>query len=233
MRPSRPTTRARSPSCSTNIPAATASPFTPCARARPVPAALCRSTCSCRTPGPSLRRTSCRKRSRRVSARECLALRSTRISSRSRTPPPTKTRASTDRVLKRFRSFPQDKLLDFAGRRGRHRPEDDFPRNLEVRQILAAPVDIFRLGGAAAGLELHESTRRLAPFLVGPRHHRRQMGGGMLVERDLDFHRGNVLPAGNDDVLLAVLDLDVMARVPHGEVPGVHPPARERLGGRL
>src|SRR5712691_11641758 len=220
MRPSRPTTKARSPSCSTNIPAATASPFTLCARARPVPAALCRSTCSCRTPGPSLRRTSCRKRSRRVSARECLALRSTRISSRSRTPPPTKTRASIDRTLKRFRSFPQNELLDFAGRRGRHRPEDDFPRDLEAGQVLPAPFDVFRLGRIGARLELHECAGRLAPFLVGPRYDRRQLGSGMLVERDLDFHRGNVLPAGNDDVLLAVLDLDIVARVPHGEVAG-------------
>jgi hypothetical protein len=41
----------------------------------------------------------------------------------------------------------------------------------------------------------------------------------------LDFDRGDVLAAGDDDVLLAVADLDVSIRVRDGDVARVEPAA--------
>ena len=85
----------------------------------------------------------------------------------------------------------------------------------------------------AARLELHEGAGRLAPFLIGPRHHRRKLHRRMPVERDLDLDARNVLAARDDDVLGAVLDLDIAVGVLDREVAGVHPAAAERFGRRL
>ena len=51
---------------------------------------------------------------------------------------------------------------------------------------------------------------------------------GMLVERVLDLDRRDVLAARDDDVLGAVLELDVAVGMHHAEVAGVEPAARER-----
>ncbi|GBD28291.1 hypothetical protein HRbin31_00306 [bacterium HR31] len=55
----------------------------------------------------------------------------------------------------------------------------------------------------------------------------------MAVQHRLHLHRGDVLAAADDDVLLPVDDLEVAVRVHHRQVPGVEPPARERLRGGL
>ena len=56
---------------------------------------------------------------------------------------------------------------------------------------------------------------------------------GMAVEHVLDFERGDVLAARDDDVLGAVLDLDVAVGLHHRQVAGVEPAAGERLLRRL
>ena len=40
-----------------------------------------------------------------------------------------------------LRAFAQHEFLDFAGRGFRQRAEDDLPRHLEMRQVLAAEGD--------------------------------------------------------------------------------------------
>src|SRR5436853_103363 len=58
--------------------------------------------------------------------------------------------------------------------------------------------------------------------------------GGMGADRLLDFDAGDVLAAGDDDVLAAVAQFDVAVGMPHGKVTGMEPAAGERLGrGRL
>ncbi len=93
--------------------------------------------------------------------------------------------------------------------------------------MLAAPGHDLGLGRRLAGLQLDEGARRLAPFLVGPCDD----GGGLdrrvLVERVLDLDRGDVLAAGDDDILGAVLELDVAVRMAHAEIAGVEPAAGE------
>ena len=55
----------------------------------------------------------------------------------------------------------------------------------------------------------------------------------MLVERVLDLDRGNVLAARNDDVLGAVLELDVAVGMHDAEIAGMEPAAGEGLVGGL
>ena len=195
-------------------------------------AASSRSTSWCPMPGPWPRRTSSRRRSRRASARWCRTRPCSRTSSRSRTPPPTTTRSWTGKG-----PCPADDVGQSALARSRR----TYFWILPVAVVGTGPNTTFfgilkraRFAGTSRcsparwrslGLQLHEGARRLAPFLVGPRHHGGELRRRVLVERDLDFDRGDVLAARDDDVLLAVLDLDIVARVPHRQVAGVHPAA--------
>jgi hypothetical protein len=49
----------------------------------------------------------------------------------------------------------------------------------------------------------------------------------MLVQRVLDLDRGNVLAAGDDDVLGAVLELDIAVGMDDAEIAGMKPAAGE------
>ncbi len=95
------------------------------------------------------------------------------------------------------------------------------------------------LGGADAAqhprLRVDERARRFAPFRVRPRHHRGFHHLRVAVETLLDFQRLDVLSAGDDDVLGAILDLDVIVRVHHREVAGMEPAVAEglRRGSRV
>ena len=92
--------------------------------------------------------------------------------------------------------------------------------------MLATPGDKFDLGDArSVRLEQHERTGRFAPFLVRPGDDRRFHHLRMAVEAFFDFQRADVFAARDDDVLSAILDLDVVVGMPHGEVAGVVPPA--------
>ena len=87
--------------------------------------------------------------------------------------------------------------------------------------------------GGASGLSVTNAQGVSPHFGIRLRHHRGLHDGGVPVEDLLDLERRDVLAAGDDDVLRAVLDLDVAVRVPHRQVAGVEPAAAERLlGGR-
>src|SRR5918993_430937 len=127
----------------------------------------------------------------------------------------------------------QDELLDLAGRGLGQVAELDGGGGLEAGDVLLAEVYDLLLGRLLALLQDNERLGTLAPFLVGHRddgglHHRRVLGDGLF---DLDGR--DVLAAGDDDVLVAVPDLDVPVRVPHGDVSGVVPTTLEGLVGRL
>ena len=83
--------------------------------------------------------------------------------------------------------------------------------------------------GGGVRLHGHERARRLAPSLVGPGDDRRLHDLRMAVEHFLDLERGDVFAARDDDVLRAVLDLDIAVRVHDREVAGVKPAAGRRL----
>src|SRR5215208_6544406 len=87
------------------------------------------------------------------------------------------------------------------------------------------------LGHVLVRAQRDERLRTLPPLLVregdnSAFEHRR-----MAADRVLDLDRGDVLAAGDDDVLLAVADFDVAVGVPDAEVAAVKPAAGERGGG--
>jgi hypothetical protein len=67
----------------------------------------------------------------------------------------------------------------------------------------------------------------------GRRDHAAGGDGRVLVERVLDLDRRDVLAARDDDVLGAVLELDVAVGVHDAEVAGMEPAAGEGLVGGL
>src|SRR5215211_9352814 len=98
-------------------------------------------------------------------------------------------------------------------------------RDLVAGELLTAPADQFLGRDHLGRLELDEGAWRLAPFLVRFRDDGRRLHGRVLVERVLDLDRGDVLAARDDDVLRAILELDVAVRMLDAEVAGMEPAA--------
>jgi hypothetical protein len=99
-----------------------------------------------------------------------------------------------------------------------------------VREPIAAVVDQLLLGDLGVVLRHDEGDHRLAPPLVGRSDHRHLADRRMGVQRVLHLDAGDVLPTGDDDVLLAVDDGDVALVVDHGAVAGVEPSVAQRRG---
>ena len=111
-------------------------------------------------------------------------------------------------------------------------PKTTRPRHFVMRQIGAAPGD--DVGGrnrAGIRLQCDEGAGRLAPFLVRPGDDRGFHDLRMAIQHLLDLDRGDVLAARDDDVLRAVLDLDITVGMHDREIAGVKPAAGERLIG--
>ncbi|BAS71984.1 Os01g0343001, partial [Oryza sativa Japonica Group] len=136
--------------------------------------------------------------------------------------------------------LPQRHLLHLPRRRLRklllhhhHRPRRHVsrqPRAAERHQLL-----LHRRAASSSSSsssQLHERARRLAPVLVRPPHHRRLLHRRVPEQRRLHLDRADVLPAGDDDVLGPVQDLDVPVLLPHRQVARPEPPAGERLRRR-
>ena len=98
--------------------------------------------------------------------------------------------------------------------------------------MLAAPAgDVGFAGVLPAWLQGNERARGFSPLFIRARHHGGFKHCRVFVQGVLDFNGGDVLATGNDDVLEAVLDLDIAVGMPHGQVTGVEPAATERFGG--
>ena len=78
-----------------------------------------------------------------------------------------------------------------------------------------------------AVLDRDEGAGRFAPAFVGAGDDGGVEYGGVAVEDGFDLDRRDVLAAGDDDVLGAVLQLDIAVLVHHAEVAGVEPAALE------
>src|SRR5262245_19609480 len=141
--------------------------------------------------------------------------------------------ASWNSGLNLFRHLAQLEFLDLAGRGLGQIDEHDVARAFVAGKLLLAPGDDLVLGDGSAGPRLDERARRLAPFGFG-------LGddGGcgdcrVLVKHVLDLVRGDILAARDDDILGAVLELDVAVWIEHAEIAGMEPATGERLLGRL
>src|SRR5450759_4203221 len=126
----------------------------------------------------------------------------------------------------------QGKLLHLAGRGlGQGLDEVHCRRGLVPRDPGSDVLD--QLGPVEFGPrpQHHEGLRPLAPGLVRYADHGDLQDGGVRVDGLLHLDRGDVLAAGDDDVLGPVAQLDVAVRVPHSEVTGVEPAAAEGARG--
>ncbi|KAF1854083.1 hypothetical protein Lal_00005300 [Lupinus albus] len=127
----------------------------------------------------------------------------------------------------------QDVFLDLAGGGLRQRAEHHRARALEVSHVRPAEGDDVGLGRGGAVLQRDEGAGRLAPLLVMAGDDGGLQHLWMLVEHILHLDGRDVLATGDDDVLRAVLDLDIAVFMPDGEIAGVEPAAGEGLLGRL
>src|SRR5579862_1433836 len=131
-------------------------------------------------------------------------------------------------------ALPQHELLDLPGRGFRQRPELDGIRALVMREPLAAERDDLLCGRARPRLQSYEGLGSLAPVIVRNPHDRTLEDRRVRRDRLLHLDAGDVLAAGDDDVLAAVAQLDVAVRVPDRQVARVKPaPAERSVGGRL
>src|SRR5699024_7861619 len=122
----------------------------------------------------------------------------------------------------------QLELLQLAGRgAGQLVAELHGRRRLVAGDPLLAPGDDVRLGRRAALGEDDERLDRLAPLLAGHADDG-DLGDVRVGEDDvLDLDGGDVLPAGDDDVLPPVADRDVAVLADAAAVAGVEPAAGE------
>src|SRR5208282_418977 len=97
----------------------------------------------------------------------------------------------------------QDELLDLAGGGLRQRPELDRVGALVVGEALAAERDDLVRGGYGTLVEGDERLGPFSPVRVRDPDNRAFEHGGVGAERLLDFDAGDVLAAGDDDVLAA------------------------------
>src|SRR6201996_9034710 len=135
------------------------------------------------------------------------------------------------RVLVRPFALAQHELLGFTGRCLRQRAELDRVRALVVREALPAERDDLPGVSRGALVERDERLRPLAPVRVRDPDDRAFEYGRVGGDRLLDLDAGDVLAAGDDDVLAAVAQLDVAVGMPDGQVTGMEPAPGERLAG--
>src|ERR1035441_4897628 len=132
--------------------------------------------------------------------------------------------------------------LEYAGQRGlggllagrrprlirRSRPAHYGARSLNFCSLPVAVLDELLLGGLLARPEHHRRLDRLAPPRVGYADHRDLRHGRVLVQAVLYLDRADVLAAGDDHVLLAVRDDQIVAGLAVPLVAGTDPAARQR-----
>ncbi|MPL88378.1 hypothetical protein SDC9_34398 [bioreactor metagenome] len=129
------------------------------------------------------------------------------------------------------RPVAQHEFLHLAGRGLRQLAEHHRLRRLEMRHVLPAEGDELLVAHLRARAQLDEGAGRLAPAFVRAGDDGRFHHFGVLVEHVLDLDRGDVLAARDDDVLRAVLQLDIAIGVHHPEVARGEPAAGKGLVG--
>src|SRR3954449_1567661 len=126
-------------------------------------------------------------------------------------------------------------LEDLAARVARHRLDDDHVSGLLVRRHpRAAPLhDLLGGGWSVRVVGHHYGHRDLDPLRVSPADDRDLAYAWVTVDDRLHLGAVDVLPAGDDHVLLAVDDVVEAVLVLAHEVARVEPAASERLLRRL
>src|SRR6202035_5538061 len=121
---------------------------------------------------------------------------------------------------------PQHEFLNLSGRRLRQFiHEVKRARNLEMRQRGAGKIMQLSLRRGLTGAQNDECVGRFTPFFMRHADHRNLEHGRVAQQRALDFDRGDVLAAADDDVLEAVSDLDVAIGMHDRAITGMKPAA--------
>src|SRR5207237_3598125 len=101
----------------------------------------------------------------------------------------------------------------------------DASRGLEPGDALLDMIDELQLRGGCTRSQFDVRDDRLAPFWIRQADDGRLEDGWVRGQDLLDLDRGDVLAAGEDDVLLAVADLDVPVGLQHPEIARTEPPS--------
>src|SRR4029453_18083314 len=125
------------------------------------------------------------------------------------------------RPLDRLRHLAQLEFLDLAGARLRNFREHQVTWAFVRSQMLAAPLDQFVGARLCIGLQFDKGTGRLAPLVIRFRDYGGGCNGRVLLQSVFDLDRRDILSAGDDYVLGAVLELDVAVRMHHAEIASV------------
>ena len=141
--------------------------------------------------------------------------------------------AAEDRDAHQRIPFPQHEMLHLAHRVARQRIDEHvFARHLEARELRQQ----MRLERARVARRArpphHIGDRHLLPFRIGAADHGAFGDVRMRDQHALDLGRIDVLAAGNDHVLLAVVDEEMPVGVARADVAGMIPAVAQRLGGR-
>ena len=111
-----------------------------------------------------------------------------------------------------------------------------FDKNELARHLEAGELGL-RVGFQAVRIDStirtpdHIGHRHLLPFRIGMADHAGVDDLGMFEQHALDFRRIDVLAAGNDHVLLAVVDPEIAVGVAAADVAGPIPAVVQRLAG--
>src|SRR3984885_16361054 len=104
-------------------------------------------------------------------------------------------------------------LLDLAGRRLRQLAEDHCLWRLEPCRTSTDELDQLLRLGRTSSTDRHECHRDLSPMRIWSANHR-SLEHGRVPAKDLfDLNGGDVLAAGDDDVLGSIPELNVSVRM--------------------
>src|SRR4030095_14843367 len=105
------------------------------------------------------------------------------------------------RPLDRLRHLAQLEFLDLAGAGLRNFREHQVAWAFVRSQMLAAPLDQLVRVRLCIGLQFDKGTGRLAPLIIRFGDYGGGGNGRVLVQGVFDLDRGDILTAGDDDVL--------------------------------
>src|SRR5437764_494354 len=121
-------------------------------------------------------------------------------------------------------------MLDLAQRGARQIVDkDDLARYLEASQLtLHIGFQRFRLDPTVPPPD-HIGDRHLVPTRIGAADHGAFADLRMPQDHTLDFRRIDVLSAGNDEVVLAVMHPEITVGVAPADIAGAKPAVMQRL----
>src|SRR5699024_5724756 len=123
-------------------------------------------------------------------------------------------------------------LFDLAGRVARHVRKDDLVRALIARQLAAVFIDLF-FGAAEAWLAFDDGRGDLAEAAVRQPDHRDVLDRVMAMEEIFDLYRIDGFAAGDDDIFLAVDQVDEALFILLGHIAGIQPAIFQYFGRGL